>query len=154
MIPRVPNSLILEALKERKLEGFVQYTTIKPEYTYHHSRIDFLLSNSAGRCLLEAKSCTLVKNGVALFPDAPTRRGRRHLLTLIKAKREGYRACILFLIQRADAHLFSPNDETDPEFGENLRKAAVEGVEPYAYLSGLKGNEILLREKVDVKTGE
>ena len=116
---RVPNLLLLEALKEGKLEEFPRYSMIKPEYVYGRSRFDFLLSNNVERCLMEVKSCTLVRNRVALFPDAPTARGRRHLLELAKAKREGYRACVLFIIQRTDVDAFSPNDETDPKVWED-----------------------------------
>jgi sugar fermentation stimulation protein A len=148
---RVPNTLILEALKEGGLEEFTQYTRIKPEFTYGPSRIDFLLSNDVENCLLEVKSCTLVRKGIALFPDAPTVRGRRHLLTLMKSKTEGYRASVLFLVQRTDARLFSPNDSTDPYFCEALRKAASEGVEIYAYSSELQGNKLVLGRKIDIK---
>ncbi len=68
----------------------------------------------------------------------------------MKAKKEGYRACVLFIVQRTDAYVFAPNDETDPEFGKTLREAALEGVEVYAYLSKFVGNEIILKGKVKV----
>jgi sugar fermentation stimulation protein A len=92
-----------------------------------------------------------VKDGVALFPDAKTERGRRHVRDLIKAKKEGLRACVLFLIQRTDAYVFSPNNEADPEFGKVLRDAAMQGVEVYAYCSEFVGDKIMLRSKVKVK---
>ncbi len=130
---RVPNKLVLEALKNRDIKELSEYNTIKPEYGYGHTRFDFFLANEQGRCLLEVKSCTLVKDGVAMFPDAKTERGRRHVTDLVKAKKEGYRACVLFIVQRTDANVFAPNDETDPEFGKVLRDAALEGVEVYAY---------------------
>ncbi len=130
---RVPNKLVLESLKNRDIDELSEYSIIKPEYRFGHTRFDFLLTKDHGGCLLEVKSCTLVKNGVALFPDAETERGRRHVRDLMKAKKEGYRACVLFIVQRYDAHLFAPNDETDPKFGKVLRDAAVEGVEVYAY---------------------
>lgn len=81
------------------------------------------------------KSCTLVKDSVALFPDAPTERGRRHVRTLVEAKKGGYRTCVLFIVQRTDAQVFAPNDEIDPEFGKALRNAFLEGVEIFAYCS-------------------
>jgi len=74
------------------------------------------LANECKSCLLEVKSATLVKNGVAMFPEAVTERGTRHVKDLVKAKKEGYRACILFLVQRNDAHSFAPDDESDPKF--------------------------------------
>jgi len=130
---RVPNKLVLEALKNRDIEELSEYNIIKPEYGYGHTRFDFFLANEYERCLLEVKSSTLVKDGVAMFPDAKTERGRRHVRDLVKAKKEGYRACVLFIVQRTDAQTFAPDDETDPEFGKVLRNAAVEGVEIYAY---------------------
>jgi sugar fermentation stimulation protein A len=148
---RVPNKLVLEALRNRDIRELSEYNTIKPEYGYGHTRFDFFLNNEHESCLLEVKSCTLVKNGAALFPDAETERGRRHVRDLMKAKKEGYRACVLFVVQRTDAHVFTPNDETDPKFGKVLREAAMEGVEVYAYSSEFVGNTITLKGKIKVE---
>ncbi|MCP8321362.1 MAG: DNA/RNA nuclease SfsA [archaeon] len=147
---RMPNRLLLEALKRRKIKEFSIYNEVKPEFKFGHSKFDFFLTNGIERCIIEAKSCTLVRQGKALFPDAPTKRGRRHVLELIKAKEEGYGACILFLIQRPDANFFSPNDEVDPKFGEALRKALNHGVEIYAYRSCFDGKSIKLLDKVEL----
>lgn len=147
---RIPNKLIFEALKKQALKEFVGYSVIKTEAYYGHTRFDFLLNNGQKSCFLEVKSCTLAKNGVAMFPDAKTKRGTRHVLDLVKAKKEGYRACLLFVIQRTDAYAFSPNDTVDPEFGKALRKAANRGVEVYAYSSKFVGNKIRLKDKVKV----
>jgi sugar fermentation stimulation protein A len=147
---RLPNKLVFEALKNRDLREFAEYAVIKPEHLYGHTRFDFLLSNNDASCLLEVKSCTLVKDGVAMFPDAPTERGTRHVLELVKAKKEGYRACILFMIQRTDAHMFRPNDEMDMAFGKALRQAAERGVEVYAYSSEFTVDRIVLKERVKV----
>ena len=147
---RVPNRLVLEALRNRDLDEFSEYPVIHPEYRYGHSRIDFYLANDEEWCLLEVKSCTLVEDGVALFPDAPTERGRRHLTELIKAKREGGRACVLFVVQRSDAQRFTPNDSTDPAFGTMLRRAVWEGVEAYAYVAQFSGRRIILNGRIEV----
>jgi sugar fermentation stimulation protein A len=148
---RVPNKLVFVALKNGDLEEFKNYDFVKPEWSYGNSRFDFFLSNKNEKCLLEVKSCTLVKDGVALFPDAPTLRGARHLRELIEAKKEGYRACVLFVIQRVNAQVFAPNDETDPEFGKVFRKAIRNGVEAYVYYSEFVENKISLREKIQIK---
>lgn len=148
---RVPNKLVLEALKNGDIPEFSGYTSIKPEHRYGHTRFDFFLTDGREPCLLEVKSCTLVRDGVALFPDAKTVRGRRHVRDLLEAKNEGFRACILFMVQRADAHVFSPDDETDAEFGKVIRYAASQGVEVYAYCSEFLKNMIILRGKVEVK---
>jgi len=148
---RVPNKLVLEALKNKDIEEFSEYGIIKPEQGYGHTRFDFLLSNKHEMCLLEVKSCTLVKDGVAMFPDAETERGGRHLRDLMKARKEGYRACVLFIVQRTDAQVFAPNDETDPLFGKTLRDAAAQGVEVYAYYSEFVEDRIILKGKVKVE---
>lgn len=86
-----------------------------------------------------------------MFPDAKTERGTRHVMELLKAKREGYRACLLFLIHRTDAYAFSPADDVDKEFGEALRTAFKKCVEVYAYTSEFLDDKIMLRERVEVK---
>jgi sugar fermentation stimulation protein A len=101
--------------------------------------------------LLEVKSCTLVEDGVALFPDAMTLRGRRCIMDLARALSDGYRACMLFIIQRNDAHVFSPNYETDLKFGKALGEAATKGVEVYAYSAEFAENVIMLRSTVPVR---
>jgi len=141
---RVPNKLILEALSNRDIEELSEYSVTKPEYGYGHTRFDFFLAKKQESCLLEVKSATLVKDGIAMFPDAVTERGKRHVNDLAKAKKEGYRACVLFVVQRTDAQAFAPSDETDPEFGKALRNAAVEGVEIYAYKMGISKDFSLL----------
>ena len=147
---RLPNDLIAEALKDSLLKEFSEYELVRREYTYSSSRFDFFLKSNEKQCLLEVKSCTLVKNGHAFFPDAPTIRGRRHLLELINAKHEGYRACVIFVIQRDDASVFSPNDEIDPRFGDALRLAVSEGIEVFAYRCKVTETSIRLKEQVDI----
>ena len=149
---RVPNRLVFEALKNKDIIEFAEYVNVKPEYGYGNSRFDFLLKNDKERCLVEVKSCTLVRDGVALFPDAPTLRGQRHLMELIKAKKEGFRTCVVFIIQRTNAKLFTSNDETDPGFGKAFRDALVGGVEAYDYISEFDGKKITLKEKVRIYT--
>ncbi|MEM3703923.1 MAG: DNA/RNA nuclease SfsA [Candidatus Bathyarchaeia archaeon] len=147
---RLPNRLVFEALKNRNLPELSQYAKIKPEHLYGHTRFDFLLSNNNAPCLLEVKSCTLVKDGVAMFPDAPTKRGTRHVLELVKAKNSGYRTCILFMIQRTDMYAFKPNDKMDVAFGKALREAMERGVEVYAYSSEFAVDRIVLKGRVKV----
>jgi sugar fermentation stimulation protein A len=147
---RVPNRLVREALDNGDLPELAGYQGIQPEYRYSHSRLDFLLTRDEARCLVEVKSCTLVEDGVARFPDAPTARGRRHLADLITAKQEGMRACVLFVVQREDAQWFTPNDATDPAFGMMLRRAVQEGIEAYAYLAPLVGHTITLNGRIEV----
>jgi sugar fermentation stimulation protein A len=147
---RVPNLLVYEVLRKGILPELAGYEEIRKEPFYGASRLDFLLQSKNKQCLLEVKSCTLVKDGVALFPDAPTERGRRHVEELMRARSNGLRACVLFLIQRDDARVFSSNDETDKRFGEALRAAAKREVEVLAYSSTFDGRRISLSRRVPI----
>lgn len=132
----LPNRLLYRAFKDETIPGFSDYKTIRREFPYREGRIDFLLSGldkeRLKHCLVEVKSVTLVESGKALFPDAPTARGARHLSELASALKEGYRAAVFFVVQREDGGHFSPNDRRDPKFGEALRLAQSRGVEIYA----------------------
>ena len=119
-----PNKAAAEYLRKR----FGDNAFIKPEKTYGDSRIDFYVENGTEKWLIEVKGVTLEEQGKALFPDAPTERGVKHINELIKATKEGYRTCILFIIQMKGITSFSPNDLTHPEFGAALRHAAKQGV--------------------------
>lgn len=142
---RVPNRLVKKALQEKALPELQDYHTISSEYTYQNSRIDFCLDTNV---LLEVKGVTLVKNGRALFPDAPTVRGRKHVHTLMAALKEGFTSYIFFLIQRPDASRFTLNAQTDPQFATALEHAIRKGVHILAYTSEFTGNFMYLREKL------
>jgi sugar fermentation stimulation protein A len=148
---RIPNKVMAEALESGTLPEFRGYTGVIPEYSYHTSRFDFLLRGRGRDCLMEVKSCTLVKDGVALFPDAPTERGKRHVKGLIRAKEEGFRSCIVFVVQRDDAALFSPNSETDPAFSKALKEAHEKGVEILAYSCLVDSDGIGLDRSIPIR---
>jgi sugar fermentation stimulation protein A len=99
---------------------------------------------------MEMKSVTLVMDGIARFPDAPTERGRKHVGTLMKAVEEGHRAAAIFVIQRDDATGLSPYDNNDPEFGAALREAVEAGVEAYAFTCVLTREAITIASEVPV----
>ena len=148
---RVPNDLVSAALRAGFFPDLAVYPEVRRECVYGESRIDFRLSGSAtGDCLLEVKSVTLVRGGRALFPDAPTARGARHVRELARAVAEGLRAVAMFIIQREDADSLSPNDETDPGFGAALRDAARSGVEVRAYTCRVAMDRICLHREVPV----
>ena len=102
---------------------------VKPEFVYGASRLDFCLTTPAGLHLVEVKGVTLEENGHARFPDAPTERGVKHLWELIRAKKNGSDAGILFIIQMKGVSLLRPNRETHPAFADALREAAEAGVQ-------------------------
>lgn len=148
---RVPAELVNDALIRGTLPPFIQYSAIRREVARGRSRLDFLLSSRVAECFLEVKSVTLVRNGVARFPDAPTPRGRQHVQALIWAKKEGYHAAIVFVIQREDVTTFSANDDIDADFGDSLRLAQRAGVGIHAYKCRVTPTEIELAGQVAVK---
>lgn len=121
---QAPNVVVKEYL-----EGLGIYDVIKPEYRYGDSRIDFYMEKSGQRCLMEVKGCTLFRDGVGYFPDAPTERGARHLRELSGAVSGGYRAIVAFVIQGEGVYEVRPNCETDPEFTKAFEEAKAAGVE-------------------------
>lgn len=147
---RLPNRLVEEAIIGGRLEGFEGYTKVEREVRYGRSRLDLLLEGENRRCWVEAKSVTLVREGISYFPDAVTRRGRRHLEELVELRVDGERAAILFVVQREDAKSLSPYDESAPEFGVALREAVRCGVEAYAYSCCVSREEITLAERIPV----
>jgi sugar fermentation stimulation protein A len=150
MDARLPVRLLHEAVAAGRLEPFAGYTTIQPEVTFGKSRLDFRLDGPTGICYVEVKSVTLVEKGVALFPDAPTTRGQRHLRELIEVVRQGHRAAVVFVIQRDDAQYFAPHDQADPEFGRLLREAATAGVNIHAFGCRVTREEISIRWPVPI----
>jgi len=127
----LPNRFVKQSLLDRKFEWFQGYDSVTPEPQAYEGRFDFKLESKSGLTYIEVKSCTLVVEGRAIFPDAPTERGARHLRHLADSLDDGtaQRALAMFVIQRPDAKVFSPNDPTDPKFGEALREAHARGVE-------------------------
>jgi sugar fermentation stimulation protein A len=130
---RLSSTLVFEAFQSGMLPQFAVFSQAQREVQFRDSRLDLRFGGSRADCFVEVKSITLVRNSVALFPDAPTERGRRHVEALRLARKSGHRAAAIFVIQRPDAMAFAPNDETDPAFGDALRRAARAGVEVYAY---------------------
>ena len=129
MDSQAPNHAAGEALR-RLIPGAKR---VKGEVTRGESRLDFCVEGEEETWFVEVKGVTLEQDGHALFPDAPTERGIRHLHTLIKCVEEGHRAAALFVIQMKGVHAFSPHDRMHPAFGDALREAARKGVEIWAY---------------------
>ena len=123
---QAPNKVVYEWLSTH---GF---TIVIPEYTYGNSRIDFCMERSFGitteKYLMEVKGCTLERDGIGFFPDAPTQRGTKHLCELIKAAHEGYHAYCAFVIQMDSITEVRPNTDTDPDFAAAFEEAKRSGV--------------------------
>jgi sugar fermentation stimulation protein A len=146
---RLPNPLFEEALTAGELPEF-DYPTVRREVSVGESRLDFKLSAGEEICWVETKSVTLVVDEVAHFPDAPTDRGRRHLLELIDLKGQGARTVVVFVVQRPDALSFMPNTAADPRFTSTLIHAAGKGVEIHAYRCTTSLEEIVLEDEIPV----
>ena len=97
---------------------------VQKEVRVGRSRLDFLINYTDRRAYVEVKACTLVEHGVAMFPDAPTERGAKHLRELAALSAQGYNCHLLFIIMHPDARLFVPNFHTDPLFSRILIEAA------------------------------
>ena len=107
-------------------------TLLRPETAWGGSRFDFYWEAGEHRGFVEVKGVTLERDGLALFPDAPTLRGVKHLEELAAARSAGYEAAVCFVIQMKGPRAFRPNDDTHPQFGAALRAAAAAGVEVLA----------------------
>ena len=130
---QLANKIVYEAILDGKIKELNNYLQVKQEKTVGKSRIDIYLANDDKDCYVEVKGVTLVKDGVAMFPDAPTERGRKHLNELIELKKNGHRAVVFFLIQHPNGNNFRPNWGTDPEFAKTLAIAHDQGVEILIY---------------------
>lgn len=155
-----PGRILRAALADRSLSPFRMYSSVTPEYRYGASRIDFLIE-AAGHppCLIEVKSVTSAREGpdgarIAVFPDAPTARGARHLLELAHAVRDGYRSAVIFVAQRGDVTAVAPWETVDPHFATTLRHASSEGVEVHAWKLLVSPEEIALKQTIPVDLGK
>jgi len=146
---RLPNHLLAESLATGDVID-LDYPDIRREVSFGDSRLDFRLSGPQGVCWLETKSVTLVTEGLAQFPDAPTTRGRRHLEELIKARNQGTRAMVVFVVQRPDAIRFTPHRQADPLFATALREAAAAGVEIRALSCNVSHQTITIATEIPV----
>lgn len=148
MDSQVPNHAVAEWLSGWDL--FSSRAEIRREVFYKKSRFDFFIDDGDQKYFLEVKGVTLEQDGIAMFPDAPTERGVRHLRELESAVRDGFSAIVLFLIQMKGIREFRPNDITHPAFGEALRNAGKNGVKIMAFDSVITPDSITLCSPVPV----
>lgn len=148
----VPNRLVKQSIEQGLVAELTGYAGVRPEVAIGNgSRLDLLLTGKRGEtCFVEVKNCTLVEGGRALFPDAVTARGKKHLVELTRLAGEGHRCAMFFLIQRMDAASFQPADQIDPAYGKALRQAEASGVELLAYDVRLDLQKIALGRRLPV----
>jgi sugar fermentation stimulation protein A len=133
----LPNRLMAVALAAGALPQFSRYARVQAEFSIGGHRFDFRLGEGLTTCILEIKSVGAIQHGFAIFPDAPTERGRKQVELLTAMARNGQRTAVAFVVQRRYAKAFIPNDAVDPAFARALRRAIAGGVEVYAYLCPL-----------------
>lgn len=127
MDSNAPNKVAGEWLRAGGLYSDV--SMVKPETTFGNSRFDFYVESAAGeKAFVEVKGVTLERDGAAAFPDAPSERALKHVEELIEARKQGYEAYLLFVIQMKGVNWVEPNWATQPAFGEALKRARRAGV--------------------------
>lgn len=144
---KAPNQVVEEALLKNKIDLGFKYNKIKREYTHGDSRFDFYLEGEGQKAFMEVKGVTLEKDGIVAFPDAPTKRGLKHVKGLDNSQ-ENYLTFVLFVIQMEDVKFFTPNYLTDPGFSRGLKEASENGVKVLAYDSIVTKNSIELNKEV------
>lgn len=144
------DSQIVNDVAEEYLKSYLPNAYIKREVTYGNSRFDFYIENKGARAFCEVKGVTLENDGVVSFPDAPTERGIKHLNELVRAKKEGYDAYVLFIIQMKGVKYFTPNDITHKAFGDALRDASEQGVKIMAIDCIVTPDTIIPNEEVKI----
>jgi sugar fermentation stimulation protein A len=143
------NPIVREGLENGCVSDFGTILTITPEIVVSRkSRLDFFLETESGGMYLEVKNCSLAEDGVALFPDAVTSRGTRHLLELAGLAEAGHGAAVLFCVQRSDAVLCKPAARIDPVYAETVAWAAARGVRFLAYRADVRPQAISLSHKI------
>jgi sugar fermentation stimulation protein A len=147
-----PNRLVAEAVGSGALRELDGYPVMRREVlTRLGTRLDLCLQGKGCHCYVEVKNVTLNIDGAAAFPDAVSERGTKHLKELIRLRRRGFRAAVVFVIQRQDCAVFRPADEIDPEYGRWLRRAIRAGVEALPYRAKVTPEEIVLSERLDAR---
>lgn len=135
------NLLARRAIERGLLSGLDGYVIAKENFKVSSgvgSKLDFMLERGSSRFFIEVKSVTHAVDGIALFPDAPTMRGRLHLRQLMRLLTLGFGAGIIFSVQRPDANLVKPNEGVDPEFAALLREAMFRGMKVFTLKSAFQ----------------
>ena len=145
MDAKAPNRIFAQWIRQQEPE-----ITVHPEYRYGDSRLDFCLERPEGLHLVEVKGVTLEENGNALFPDAPTERGVKHIRELQRAAETGLDAVLFFVVQMEGICSVAPNDDTHPAFGQALRAASSAGVNVCAYDCLVRPDELVIHQPVPV----
>lgn len=148
----LPNKLVKRALEERLIPELLPYTQITAETgPSKDTRFDFFLSGNERPCYVEVKNVHYREGLCALFPDSPTIRGQKHVRCLGDMVAQGYRAVLLYMVQRNDCQSFSFQQPFDPLYAARAEEALKKGVEMYAYSVTLTPAGASLGERLSLK---
>lgn len=145
-----PNRMLQAAWQAGMLPELRGCTEFRREAVIGDSRLDAKASGPHGDIWLECKNVTLVEDEVALFPDAATERGRKHLQELTRLARQGVRTALFFLVQRPDAKCFAPASVVDKEYARLFYEALDAGVEAWPWVASVSEQGLGLAHKLDV----
>ncbi|MDR1404778.1 MAG: DNA/RNA nuclease SfsA [Candidatus Methanoplasma sp.] len=146
---QAPNKVVIDQIRD--IPGFENADLIRPEYSYGSSRIDLYAEEGSKKMLMEIKGVTLERDGLALFPDAPTERGLKHVGELKDSLKEGYESYIMFLVQMRGPEAFSPNYDMHEDFAAAVEQACTEGMKVLAYDCVVTENSVSLGEPIDIR---
>ena len=147
-----PNRLVAESIADGMIAELRGYDRIRREVKVSaHSRLDLCLEGANGCCFVEVKNVTVSIERAAAFPDAISERATKHLKELMRLKRQGHRAAVVFVVQRGDCDYFRPADEIDPEYGRWLRRAVKAGVKALPYRAKVNTRGIVLTQRLPVR---
>ena len=156
MDSQAPNKVAAEWIRENKTY-FSKLTLLKPEFTLGDSRFDFYAEYDDDdglrhKSLIEVKGCTLEKDGVALFPDASTLRGLKHVRELSALSKSGeYECMVLIIVQMKGCKFFTPNRETHADFADALKEAKAAGVKIIAVECEVTPDTLLTKDEIEVR---
>ena len=148
MDSQIPNAAVFNAINENRILGLQNLSHLKREVTFGNSRFDIYFESNKDKGFVEIKGVTLEQDKVAMFPDAPTDRGSKHVLEMIEAVKQGYRGIIFFLLQMKGPKSFMPNYNMDKVFSNTLKLASENGVEILVYDSIISNNCIIVDKPV------
>ena len=148
MDSQIPNAAVFKAINENRILGLQNLSHLKREVTFGNSRFDIYFESNKDKGFVEIKGVTLEQDSIAMFPDAPTDRGAKHVLEMIEAVKQGYRGIIFFLLQMKGPKSFMPNYNMDKVFSNTLKLASENGVEILVYDSIISNNCIIVDKPV------
>ena len=146
------NRIVEEAISNGKISELGNIVSFKREVKYgQNSRIDFLVQTKKEEIYVEVKNVTLFRNkDTAEFPDAPTARGTKHLLTLIDAIKKSYKTYLIFLVQIQNMKYFKIAKDIDEEYYKNYLIAKKAGVNFLAYRCDISSKKIFIDKKLKI----